>query len=231
MKLLNIPIIGIIPARGGSKSIPLKNMKKINNKPLILYTINASKKSKFIDMTYVTSDNRLILEYCKKQKMNCIKRPNYLSNDKSTAPDVLYHAIKNIDKKLIKKNPYIIYLQPTSPLRTEKHIDDLIKKTLSLNKKRAVSVVETMESPYKIFQINKKNQLNSFFNQKYSNYSRQFLPKTYKSNGAMYFFRLSDFLKQNCFPSNGSLPYIMNKKDSIDIDTTEDLALARKYLK
>tara|TARA_B100001093_G_scaffold334470_1_gene319384 strand:+ start:304 stop:999 length:696 start_codon:yes stop_codon:yes gene_type:complete len=231
MSLEKIPIIAIIPARGGSKSVPFKNMKKINNKPLIFYTINAAIKSKFIDEVYVSSDNNKILNYCNKFKLNCIIRPKYLSGDKVTAVKVLWHAIKKIDKKLINKNPYLIYLQPTSPLRNQRHIDDMISNLKRLKKKKAVSVVETNETPYKTFKIDYENKLKSIFNQKYSNYNRQYLPKTYKPNGAIYFFKLSQFIKQNSFPSNGSYPYIMNKKNSIDIDNNEDLLLARKYLK
>tara|TARA_B100000989_G_C19498634_1_gene453233 strand:+ start:81 stop:776 length:696 start_codon:yes stop_codon:yes gene_type:complete len=231
MTLQNIPIIAVIPARGGSKGITLKNMKIINNKPLIYFTINAALKSKFIDMIYATSDNSKILAYCDKFNLNCIKRPKSLSRDKTTAIEVLKHTIKFIDKNIVKKNPYIIYLQPTSPLRTQKHIDKLIMSIKNKREKKAISVVETNEIPYKFFKINNKNKLESIFDQKYSNYNRQFLPKTYKPNGAIYFFRLSNFLKQNGFPSNGSHPFIMSKKDSIDIDNNEDLALARNYLK
>lgn len=231
MTLQNIPIIAVIPARGGSKGIPLKNMKKINNKPLIFYTINAAIKSKYIDKIYATSDNKSILNYCNKFKLSCIKRPKFLSKDKTTAVDVLKHTIKYIDKSILKQNPYIIYLQPTSPLRTHIHIDKLILSVKNRREKKAISVVETNETPYKFFRIDNKDKLKSIFSQKYSNYSRQFLPKTYKPNGAMYFFQLSNFLKQDGFPSNGSNPFIMSKKESLDIDHNEDLALARKFLK
>jgi len=231
MTLQNIPIIAVIPARGGSKGIPLKNMKKINNKPLIFYTINAAIKSKYIDKIYVTSDKKSILNYCNKFKLNCIKRPKFLSKDKTTAVDVLKHTIKYIDKGILKQNPYIIYLQPTSPLRTHIHIDKLILSVKHRREKKAISVVETNETPYKFFKIDNKDRLKSIFSQKYSNYSRQFLPKTYKPNGAMYFFQLSSFLKQDGFPSNGSNPFIMSKKESLDIDHDEDLVLARKFLK
>ena len=139
MTLQNIPIIAVIPARGGSKGIPLKNMKKINNKPLIFYTINAAIKSKYIDKIYVTSDNKSILNYCNKFKLSCIKRPKFLSKDKTTAVDVLKHTIKYIDKSILKQNPYIIYLQPTSPLRTYIHIDKLILSVKNRREKNILS--------------------------------------------------------------------------------------------
>ena len=100
--------------RLGSKGVKNKNLYKINNKPLIYYTIIAAKNSKYIDHIYLSSESNLILSYAEKYKIKRIKRDKKYSSHKSTAPEVMLDASKKLEKKLYNQNPFIIYLQPTA---------------------------------------------------------------------------------------------------------------------
>ena len=113
--------LSIIPARGQSKRVKNKNILPLNGKPLIAYTINSALKSKYLDRVFVSSDNTAILEMSKRFGAETLKRPRNLAKDTSTTFDVIKHAIKNI-----KGFEYVVVLQPTSPLRDEKHIDKAI---------------------------------------------------------------------------------------------------------
>ena len=115
----NKTFLAIIPARGGSKRLPRKNVLNLAGKPLIAWSIEAGLKSNYIDKLIVSSDDDEILEISKKYGAQTIKRPNELASDTATTFVALKHTIDNIEKC-----DYIILLQATSPLRNEKHIDN-----------------------------------------------------------------------------------------------------------
>lgn len=220
-------VFALIPARKGSKGVVNKNIIKILNKPLIDYTIDAALKSKKIDQIFISSDSEKILKYITKyENIIGIKRPSKFATNKSTAVDVVKHFFEYLSKlDILKKNEdfYIIYLQPTSPLRNEKIINRSLNALVKSKLNSLISLVENNFSPYKFFQINKKGQVNSLFNQSLSNLNRQDLPKTYRANGAIYIFKASLFKKLKGFPSNNSLPFLMNQIDSLDIDSYQDI--------
>ena len=116
-------IIAIIPARSGSTRIKNKNIKIFNKKPLIVWTIEAALRSKLIDDVYVTSENDNILRISKKYFAKTIKRPKKLSNNIIHIDEAIRHAYLEVNKKY----DYVITLQPTSPLKTTKDIDEAIK--------------------------------------------------------------------------------------------------------
>ena len=225
-------ILAIIPARGGSKGIPDKNMRKIAGKPLIEYTINAAKSSKLIDKIYLSSDSDKILKIGAKLNINVIKRKNFLSTYSASANSVILDFIKN--KLQNNKEDYIIiYLQPTSPFRNNLHIDSAIRHLIKKKLRSVVSVTENknfFKSLYK-----KKTTLNPFFNDNFVTNNRQNLKKIHSPNGAIYIFYSSDFIKNKKLSFIKSGYYIMNRIDSIDIDDKEDYELAKylskKYLK
>jgi CMP-N,N'-diacetyllegionaminic acid synthase len=147
------------------------------------------------------------------------------------AADVVNHFLSTTPSEVIDKDPYIVYLQPTSPLRTGQHINDAIELMISNGSNALMSITELSKSPYKSFIINSDGVIESLFDEKLSNLGRQQLPKSYISNGAIYIFKVSEFLLRKGFPSNGSYPYIMDEIDSIDIDTEDDLILIEKYMR
>lgn len=130
----NKKIVAIIPARAGSKSIKNKNLKKLNDVPLIAYSIMYAKKSKYIDRVFVTTDGFKIAKISKQYNSEVIKRPKSLSNDKAMADDAVLHAINFIEKKLNYNFDYVVFLQPTSPLRKIGELDTAIKLTIEKRK-------------------------------------------------------------------------------------------------
>ena len=133
----NKKFLAIIPARGGSKRLPRKNVLDLCGKPLIAYTIEAALKSKYIDKVIVSSDDEEILNISSNFGADIIKRPIDLANDTATTIDAIKHTIDNFENY-----DYIVLLQPTSPLRNEKHIDEAIEL---LEKKKADAVVSVCE--------------------------------------------------------------------------------------
>ena len=134
--------LAIIPARGGSKRLPNKNILDLNGKPLIAWSIEAAKKSQKIDDIIVTSDSEKILDIAKQYNVKIIKRPDFLASDTATTFDAIKHAIETLDDKY----EYIVLLQPTSPLRNEKHINESIELLEKKNADAVISVCE-MEHP------------------------------------------------------------------------------------
>ena len=120
-------ILSIIPARGGSKGIPLKNLVKLNKKPLLYYTLKASLNSKLIDRTIVSTDHKKISDYAQKLHAEVIDRPKKLSGDHASIESVALHILDHLFKKEHYVPDAIIFLQNTSPLRTSTHIDEAIK--------------------------------------------------------------------------------------------------------
>tara|TARA_B100001123_G_C15299672_1_gene1020558 strand:- start:1334 stop:2581 length:1248 start_codon:yes stop_codon:yes gene_type:complete len=139
-------VIAIIPARGNSKRLKNKNTYKINNKPMISYTINAAKESKMIHQIYVSSEDKKILEISKKNKAKIVKRPNYLSGDKVFKIDVIRHALVEIEKKIGKKITLIVSLQANSPEISSQDIDSAIIKLISNNLQEVISVDKNLNS-------------------------------------------------------------------------------------
>ena len=119
--LNNYKFLAIIPARGGSKRLPRKNILNLCGKPLIAWTIEAGKKSKYIDKVVVSSDDDEILDIANEHKVTVLKRPDHLAKDTSKTFDVIKHVIDNAESY-----DYIVLLQPTSPLRNKNHVDAAI---------------------------------------------------------------------------------------------------------
>lgn len=230
MTLSTSPVIGLIPARGGSKGVPGKNMRKIVGSPLIDFSIVAAQHSKYIDRVYVSSDDEAILNHTQTLGAIAIVRPDEFSSDTASAIDVVNHFIGILPNALLQEDPYIVYLQPTSPLRTARHIDDALEQMLAADAQSLISVSEMEKSPFKMFTLNAKGCLQSLFDEKLSNARRQDLPAVFAPNGAIYVFRISEFKTRGGFPSNESIPFIMNKEDSLDIDTEDDIHRAEIIL-
>ncbi len=119
-----------------------------------------------------------------------------------------------------------MYLQPTSPFRTARHIDNALEQMQAEKGHSLVSVLEMEKSPFKSFTLDANGHLQSLFDEKLSNARRQDLPAVFVPNGAIYVFRVSEFKSKCSFPSNGSIPFIMNQEDSLDIDTEDDIRRA-----
>lgn len=225
----NKKILAIIPARGGSKRVPRKNVKLLVNKPLIIYTIEAALRSKYLDRIIVSTDDEKIAMVSGKYNIEIVKRPRHLATDKAKIVDAVFHILKDLEKKnYIPEN--IILLQPTSPLRTTRDIDSSIELFLKNKCKPVISVYKIDQSPYWAF-IKKRKYLDPVLEWKYFEYQRQDLPKAYMPNGAIYISSVKDIKRNKGFYCSKILPYIMSQKTSIDIDKSIDFKSAEFLLR
>jgi len=217
----NKTFLAIIPARGGSKRLPRKNVLDLAGKPLIAWSIEAGLKSKYIDKVVVTSDDDEILNIAIKLDVDTIKRPAELASDTSTTFDTIKHTIDNI-----KIYDYIILLQPTSPLRTEKHINEAIELLESKNAAAIISVCEAEHSPLWSNTLLENNDMSNFLREEIKNKRSQDLPTYYRINGAIYICKTSRLLKEKTFFIKDKIySYLMKREVSIDIDELIDFKL------
>ena len=222
MNKKKIKVLAIIPARKNSKGIKNKNFKIISKKKrLIDFTIIEAQKSKYISKIALTTDDKKILNYSKKYNLDYfIRRKKKLAKDYVSTSPVVLDVLNNTNYKA----DYILLLQPTSPLRKSYHIDSAIKK-LEKNKNKYNSLVSICKldepHPFKLKKI-VNNYIKPFINGKSSEIPRQKLKKVYKLNGAIYLIKKNTFLKKHTF-FNKTLPFIMKEKESINIDTTQDI--------
>ncbi|WFN35003.1 acylneuraminate cytidylyltransferase family protein [Methanogenium sp. S4BF] len=217
-------IIAIIPARGGSKGIPQKNIKMLGDKPLIAYTIEESLKSKYLDHVFVSTEDPEIGEISKTFGSEVIERPTALSEDTSKSVDAILHAIEYLEKKNIQTQ-IVVLLQPTSPLRNTEDIDAAIKLFLDNECDSVISVCEPDHSPFWCFTFNGE-YLQPLFNEKYDNKRRQDLPRVFMPNGAIYVSSPESIRRLTGFIGNKVIPYCMPPERSIDIDTPLDFTIA-----
>jgi CMP-N-acetylneuraminic acid synthetase len=224
-----VKTIALIPARGGSKGIPRKNLAPVAGRPLIAHTIQAARDARSIDVIYLSSDDDEILALGASMGCRPVKRPAELAADQSKAADVVAHLIETVLGKA-SDDTALVYLQPTSPFRTAVHIDEAVALMRLSETGAVVSVVEMDKSPFKSFVLDDQGNLRSLFEESLSNANRQALPPAYIPNGAIYGFRLGTFRDRAAFPSNGSRPYVMSRQHSIDVDTPDDLAIVRALM-
>ena len=225
--LRNKKFLAIILARGGSKRLPRKNIMNLNGLPLIGYTINAAKKSSYIDKIVVSSDDDEILSISKKFGAQIIKRPNKFATDTSSSFDAIKHVIENV-----KNYDYILLLQPTSPLRTTKDIDLSIELLFEKKADAIISVCEVEHSPLWTNPIDDSLSMESFINEEAINKRSQDLQKYFRPNGAIYLCDVKRLLKEESFYISSDIyAYKMTRENSIDIDESIDFKLAEVLIK
>ena len=222
-------ILALIPARGGSKGIKKKNIKLLFGKPLIAWTIDQAKKSEYLNKIIVTTEDEEIGEISRSWGADIIKRPKELAKDESPTIDAIFHTLEVLKSE--NYNPdIIILLQPTSPLRTTKDIDNAMELFLNTNCESVVSVCELKHSPYWCFEI-EKGYLKSLFGDEYLRRRRQDLENVYMPNGAMYISTPENLRKYKGFYCLRTIPYIMPPERGIDIDNEVDFMLAELLTK
>lgn len=221
-------MIALIPARGGSKGLANKNIKLLLGKPLIAYTIEAALKSSNIDEVYVSTDDIKIAEIAKEYGAKVpFLRPARLAQDDSKAIDTYLYMLDKWKALGIEINEFIV-LQPTSPLRTTLDID---KAIALFYEKKADSVVSYTKEIHPISwhkYINDDLKFSSIFEENLKN--RQENKVSYYPNGAIYIFT-SHIIREQKYFSEESFAYIMERKNSVDIDYVEDFEYATFLLK
>lgn len=228
---MSLDILSIIPARGGSKGLPRKNIKELCGKPLIAYTIEAAKESKLTNRVIVSTDDEEIACISKKYGAEIpYFRPKELSSDSSPTIDAILHMVGYLKESEGYNPDYILLLQCTSPLRNSKSIDESIKKLITSEFDALVSVCESEVNPYwsNIFDGDK---LKYFIEEGKKINRRQDLPKVYRLNGAIYLIKTEALKAYRTFEPNSLTGYIMDEHSSIDIDTELDFKIAELIIK
>lgn len=221
-------ILAIIPARGGSKRLPNKNILIMNGKPLINWSIRAAINSKYIDKIVISTDDKAIKYIANMSKnVDVIDRPAELATDTATTFDVIEHTINSINEQF----DYVILLQATSPLRTNHHIDESIEL---IDFKKADSVVSVSEINHSQLWTNTlpdDNSMKGFFKEDIKYKKIQKLEPYYQLNGAIYISKTDILLKEKTyFIKDNIFAYKMKKKHSVDIDEEIDFKLAEEIM-
>lgn len=212
-------VLAVIPARGGSKGLPRKNILEAGGRPLIAWTIDAALAASCVDRVVLSTDDEEIAAVAK--GFGCdvpFMRPPELADDEAPTIDVVMHALRSIPQ-----HDVVILLQPTSPLRTAADID----AAFSLMKKRqapsCVSVCPVEETPYWMYRIDAGDHLLSLMEPTLRANRRQDLPEVFSLNGAIYIADTAWLLGTQSFVTPETVAYVMPRERSIDIDSSEDL--------
>ena len=225
-------MLAIIPARGGSKGLPGKNIKLLGDLPLICHTIKAALDSNLIDRVIVSTENDEIASIAK----NCgaevpFMRSIDLASDTSMVMDSYLQVVDMITKENSKLIESFVALLPTVPLRTSKDIDNAIQIFNDKNANSVISVVEASAPVYWHRSISKEGILENFLPEFNALKNRQELKKTYLPNGAVYVFRTEVLRSTREYYTSKTYPYIMPKERSADIDDNFDFEWARYLFK
>lgn len=214
-------VTAIITARGGSKGILRKNVVNVHELPLIAYSILAAQNCQYIDECYVTTEDAEIKAVSKQYGAKVINRPPELAADHSLSQDAVMDALQQIAKR--KKLPeYFALLQPTSPLRNSTHLHDCIKHFFQSDCLSAISVTEAEHHPWKMV-LSENGVLVPVIDSQTLEKPRQELPKAFRVNGAIYIMSSKLFFEKKSFFVEPVYPFEMNREDSLDIDSQEDL--------
>lgn len=222
-------ILAIIPARGGSKGIPNKNIIDLCGKPLIAYSILAAQKSRYIDDIIVSTDSEKIRDISLEYGASVpFLRPAHLASDTSKTIDCMIYTIQELNKQG-QLYDYVVLLQPTQPLRKEGVIDEAIAQLLESPEESLVSVTTVTEHPILMRTITKEGTLKSLLPMS-STVRRQDFPAVYRVNGSIYINRINEHFNESTSLNDNVLPYIMDEQYSVDIDSLADLRKAEAFL-
>ncbi len=224
------PIVGIIPARGGSKGIPRKNIAPLAGKPLMAWTIAAASASGILDRVLVSTEDLEIADAAKSLGAEVpFMRPAELAQDQTPGIDPILHALETLDQSGYHPE-WVMLLQPTSPLRTAEDIRGAMALAERNRAEVVVSVCEAVPPPAWMKRITPEGVLEDYFPQEKIPPIRQGLASAYSLNGAIYLARVSVLRERKSFQNGRSFAFVMPRERSLDIDTPWDLELAGMIL-
>ena len=226
-------ILGVIPARGGSKSVPRKNLAMIFDRPLIAYTIDAAKRSRMISHFVLSSDDDEIIAVARKYGAPVpFKRPADLATDEAPTLPVVQHAVREMEALENVSFDYVVLLQPTTPMRQPEDIDAAVEKLITTGADSVVSVCDVdAYHPARMRKIVDDQLVELPIKEPREMARRQDLPKIYIRNGAVYAVRRDVLMEQNSMIGKVSRPYIMPVDKSVNIDGKLDLLLAQLLMR
>lgn len=220
----NQRVVAIIPARGGSKGVPRKNLRTYQNRSLLAHTISTARASQYIDAVVVSSEDPEILHEAKQQGAEVpFIRPSTLAEDSSPAIDCVLHALDHLPLY-----DYVILLQVTSPLRTTADIDNCLDYCMQQQAASCVSVTASSQHPFWMYTLNEQQQLTPLFSDSTPT-RRQDLPPIYVLNGAIYLANTDWLRKNKAFVTQETLAFQMPEERSLDIDEEFDFCILNAY--
>lgn len=216
--------LAIILARGGSKRLPRKNILPLGDKPLIAWSIDAAKESRYADTVLVSSDDNEILAVAKEHGAKTIKRPAELATDTATSFDAIKHAITNE-----RAHDFVILLQPTSPFRTARQIDEAIELLSAKGADAVISVSKAIHSPLWSNTLPENMSMEGFLRDELLNKRSQDLPQFYSLNGSIYICATDKLLQNGGFFLKENI-FAYEMEPSVDIDSEQDFKFAQFLL-
>lgn len=218
--------IAVIPARGGSKGLPRKNLRLLGGVPLIVHTIRAAQQARLLSAVVVSTEDDEIACVAREAGAVVVNRPPELATDVVQNTDVVRHALGVCAPSYSQ----VVLLQPTSPLRGGDAIDACLKLLAHSDTRSAMTVSAVEHHPGKTMRLDASGAVQPFTNWLEMEARRQDLPVLYRQNGAVYALWVSDFLAQNRFIVSPCRAHRMSAEQSVDIDTEIDLQVAEKLL-
>jgi CMP-N,N'-diacetyllegionaminic acid synthase len=222
-----LSVLALITARGGSKGVPGKNVLPIGGKPLIAWTIDAARGSRYVDRMILSSEDAVIIDAARRHGCEApFVRDAALATDTATSIDVVADALHRVPGYDV-----IVLLQPTSPLRNSADIDATVECLISSGAPACVTVRPAQEHPYWTFQLNHTDQLARFVEPIAGMpLRRQDLPEAWCLNGAVYAARTEWFMRERTFLSPLTVGHRMPDERSLDIDTPADVERLRSIV-
>lgn len=221
-------VLAIIPARGGSKRLPRKNILPLHGKPLIAWSIDAGLNSQYIDRVVVSTDCENIAQVAVNYGADvpCI-RPSEIATDTSSTDSVILHFLSTLPDD--DKPDVVVILQPTSPLRTVLDIDQALRLLIDKKAEGIISVCECEHSPFWSNTLPIDGNMDGFIKKEYNKRSQD-LPICYRLNGAVYIFTHEKLIREGLSLNNSVFSYIMPNERSVDIDNLIDFKIAETIL-
>ncbi|EEL62335.1 UDP-2,4-diacetamido-2,4,6-trideoxy-beta-L-altropyranose hydrolase [Bacillus thuringiensis] len=216
-------VVAIIPARGGSKGIPRKNIRLLNGKPLISYAIEVAKKSNLIDKVVVSTDDIEIGNIAKKYGAEVIMRPDHISSDEVPLDPVIHYTVEKIEEELDESYDIVVTVQPTSPLLSIFTLENVIQKII---KENYDTVLTGLDDRHLSWKLEQDKFVPNFKERK----NRQYLPSEFRESGAVFATKRKCITPNNRMGENITI-YVVGSEESIDIDSYTDWWVAEKLLK
>ncbi len=226
-------VLALVPARGGSKGVPRKNVRLLGNKPLLAWSVEKAQKAKTVNRVIVSTEDTGIAEISKKWGGEVpFIRPAEFSQDETTDLPVYQHALRWLKKNEGYIPDIVVWLRPTAPFRLSSDIDAAVKKIIVTKADWVRSVCEVEHHPYWMFNFDDDRLISFIKGIKLANYPRrQMLPSVYRLNGAVDVTWSATITEKGLFYEGDVCGYIMPIERSIDIDTEEDFLIAKAMLK
>jgi len=224
-------ILCVVPARGGSKGLPGKNIRQLEGKPLIAYTIEQAKGSKYIDRVIVSTEDEQIAEVAVKFRAEVpFKRPRELAEDDSSMMDVLLHSVKWMEEEAQFKFDILVLLHVTTPLRDTEDIDTCIELLVDEKAENVFSVTEACRNPYfNMVEVTAGNEVRLVKEAHFS--TRQSAPKVFDMNASIYVWWKDVFKKEKGLFLKKTRIYPMPRERSVDIDEPLDFRIAEMLMR